>query len=68
MLLQLDLMLSRQLLVLPLELGDQELPLELLLVFERHQLLLQLRLICGTRPTGQSLGSPRYCCMCYLTS
>ncbi|TNN52902.1 hypothetical protein EYF80_036915 [Liparis tanakae] len=45
----LDLVLPRQLLVLPLELGDQELPLELLLVLERHQLLLQLllRLISG---------------------
>lgn len=43
-LLQLDFMLPRQLLMLPLELGDQQLPLELLLVLERHQLLLQLLL------------------------
>lgn len=44
-LLQLDLMLARQLFVLPLELGDEELSLQLLLVFERHQLLLQLLLL-----------------------
>lgn len=43
-LLQLHFMLPRQLLMLPLELGDQQLPLELLLVLERHQLLLQLLL------------------------
>lgn len=44
-LLQLDLMLARQLFVLPLELGDQKLSLQLLLVFESHQLLLQLLLL-----------------------
>lgn len=49
MFLQLDFMLSRQLFMLPLELCDQELSLELLLVFESHQLLLQLllRVVCG---------------------
>lgn len=41
-LLQLGFMLSGQLLVLPLKLCDQELPLELLLVLESHQLVLQL--------------------------
>lgn len=44
-LLQLELMLAGQLLVLPLELGDEELSLQLLLVFESQQLLLQLLLL-----------------------
>lgn len=43
-LLQLNFMLPRQLFMLPLELGDQQLPLELLLVLQSHQLLLQLLL------------------------
>lgn len=44
-LLQLELMLARQLFVLLLELGDEELSLQLLLVFESQQLLLQLLLL-----------------------
>lgn len=42
--LQLGLMLAGQLLVLPLELGDEDLPLDLLLLLQRQQLLLQLLL------------------------
>lgn len=45
MFLQLDFMLSGQLFMLPLELSDQLLSLELLLVFENDQLLLQLLLL-----------------------
>lgn len=49
MFLHLCFMLSRQLFMLPLELCDQQLPLELLLVFESHQLVLQLLILvaCG---------------------
>lgn len=43
-LLQLRLMLAGQLLVLPLELGDEDLPLDLLLLLQLQQLLLQLLL------------------------
>lgn len=44
MLLELDLVLAGQLLVLPLELGDEDLPLDLLLLLQGQQLLLQLLL------------------------
>lgn len=44
-LLQLDLMLAGQLLVLPLELCDEDLPLDLLLLFQGQQLSLQLLLV-----------------------
>lgn len=44
MFLQLGLMLAGQLLVLPLELGDEDLPLDLLLLLQGQQLLLQLLL------------------------
>lgn len=44
MLLQLHLVLPGQLLVLPLELGDEDLPLDLLLLLQGQQLLLQLLL------------------------
>lgn len=44
MLLQLDLVLAGQLLVLPLELCDEDLPLDLLLLLQRQELLLQLLL------------------------
>lgn len=43
-LLELGLMLAGQLLVLPLELGDEDLPLDLLLLLQGQQLLLQLLL------------------------
>ena len=43
-LVQLGLVLPRQLLVLPLELGDEDLSLQLLLLLERQELLLQLLL------------------------
>lgn len=42
MLLQLGLVLPGQLLVLPLELGDENLPLDLLLLLQRQKLLLEL--------------------------
>lgn len=42
MLLQLGLVLPGQLLVLPLELGDENLPLDLLLLLQRQKLLLKL--------------------------
>lgn len=45
MLLQLGLMLAGQLLVLPLELCDEDLPLDLLLLFQGQQLSLQLLLV-----------------------
>lgn len=41
-LLQLGFMLARQLLVLPLELGDEDLPLDLLLLLQCQKLLLEL--------------------------
>lgn len=44
-LLQLGLMLAGQLLVLPLELCDEDLPLDLLLLFQGQQLSLQLLLV-----------------------
>lgn len=44
MLLQLDFMLPRQVVVLLLELGEQELLLKLLLLLEHQELLLQLLL------------------------
>lgn len=44
MFLQLGLVLPGQLLVLPLELGDEDLPLDLLLLLQGQQLLLQLLL------------------------
>jgi len=43
-LLELGLMLTGQLLVLPLEFGDEDLPLDLLLLLQGQQLLLQLLL------------------------
>ncbi len=42
--LELGLVLAGQLLVLPLELGDEDLPLDLLLLLQGQQLLLQLLL------------------------
>lgn len=47
MLLQLRFMLARELLVLPLKLCDQELPLDLLFLLEGHKLLLKLMLTLG---------------------
>lgn len=44
-------MLAGQLLMLPLELGDENLPLDLLLLFQGHQLLLQL-LLTHHAPSG----------------
>lgn len=54
-LLQLELMLAGQLLVLPLELGDEELSLQLLLVLESQQLLLQLLLLVVCKRFKESL-------------
>lgn len=48
-LLELGLMLAGQLLVLPLELCDEDLPLDLLLLLQGQQLLLQLLLAHGGR-------------------
>lgn len=48
-------MLAGQLLMLPLELGDENLPLDLLLLFQGQQLLLQLLLTHRSRhhaPSG----------------
>lgn len=61
-LLQLDFMLPRQLLMLPLKLGDQQLPLELLLVLESHQLLLQLllRVACWKNGVRDFLSRERF--------
>lgn len=56
-LLKLRLVLAGQLLVLPLELGDEDLPLDLLLLLQRQQLLLQLLLAHGGR--HRALLAPR---------
>ena len=52
MLLQLGFMLAGQLLVLPLELSDEDLPLDLLLLFQAQQLLLKLLLPPRAGPTA----------------
>lgn len=57
MLLQLGLMLAGQLLMLPLELGDEDLPLDLLLLLQGQQLLLQLLL--AHRGCGHAAGLTR---------
>lgn len=65
MLLQLGLMLPRQLLVLSLELGDEYLPLDLLLLLQGQKLLLELLVAhrrattASTTTTTTSLAAPR---------
>lgn len=55
-LLQLGLMLAGQLLVLPLELCDEDLPLDLLLLFQGQQLSLQLLLVHRCRHHAAAAG------------
>lgn len=60
MLLQLGLVLPGQLLVLPLELGDENLPLDLLLLLQRQKLLLELLVAHGraSHATATATGLP----------
>lgn len=57
MLLQLGLVLPGQLLVLPLELSDENLPLDLLLLLQRQKLLLEL-LVAHRRASHAATGLP----------